>query len=934
VPTWRRFREVVALSLLALPLAAAIGGSAGAQGWPEVFEPTQLLTLNLQMTPGDWNTVQNDSSLSIEVPASFWADGEAPISVGVRRKSATPLNAGQGYSKVALRVDINEFVLGQDWRELKMLSLENGDDNNVIGEGFAWHVHRLASGTHGYGYSDAAAHEAWVRLVINGVDTGVYVSPEMRDKRFMENRGFYVEGATWLYEVEDKNTATIIQQEGPAFDSPATEALCYEPFAQSPSCTFPGDVAISLPQIVQMSGLLTLMAGDAFVVNPDGTLTNGKNFYFVDFLSGLRMYYPWDLDAAPSGNPNLNIYAPRRTSEYAELLDVPEFRSQYSRIWNDLICGPWSEASLHGLLDAVEPVISAAVDADPNNQLGESAATYFNTLRSFVTNRVAHAVGEIEGFQPCPTVQLELNEVMASNVATLEDPAEPGEFPDWFEIRNPAGVSVDVGGVYVTDDPTDPTKYQIPAGVTIPAQGYLLMYADDDGTQGPEHTNFKLGVGGETLQLYDTDGVTLLDSVSFGPQTTDVAYGRFPNGSGPWDFLGAATPGSANGPHNPPPALSDTQHDPALPGPAALVWVSTAASDDSALASVLLHYDSGGGEVIVAMQDDGASADGAAGDGVYGAAIPPFSDDTLVRYWVTATDDLGAAAVDPLVAPAVSHAYVVGYEPPPLVVNEFMAQNDSVIEDPQEPLAYEDWFELYNAGPGPVWLDGMYASDDPLQPTKYALPAGLVVPGGGHLLLWADAEPIQGSAHVGFRLGAAGESIGIYDTDARGNLPIDAFSFGVQAPDTAEGRCPDGHQGLVALGNGSPAAPNLGAPGCAAGEIVLFAGSPLGGEVHITIDGVLVGVATTAGQSLEQVLRALADAVDADPVLAAAGTTASALGPQLSTNGSVEAIEISDPGISASGGTAPANVPAVGMLLRTVLAALLVAGGLRLERRS
>lgn len=33
-----------------------------------------------------------------------------------------------------------------------------------------------------------------------------------------------------------------------------------------------------------------------------------------------------------------------------------------------------------------------------------------------------------------------------------------------------------------------------------------------------------------------------------------------------------------------------------------------------------------------------------------------------------------------------------------LHINEFMASNDTTIEDPDEPGAYEDWIELYNAG--------------------------------------------------------------------------------------------------------------------------------------------------------------------------------------------------------------------------------------------
>ena len=56
--------------------------------------------------------------------------------------------------------------------------------------------------------------------------------------------------------------------------------------------------------------------------------------------------------------------------------------------------------------------------------------------------------------------------------------------------------SVDMAGMYLTDDLTNPTKFHIPTGyssqTTIPARGYLVFWADDETTQGPLHTNFKL----------------------------------------------------------------------------------------------------------------------------------------------------------------------------------------------------------------------------------------------------------------------------------------------------------------------------------------------------------------------------------------------------------------------------------------------------------
>jgi hypothetical protein len=901
--------------------------SAAAQGgWPSVFDPTVVLTLHLQMAGADWTTVQNDTTFSIEVPAQFWADGEAPILVSVRRKSDAALTAVGGFKKVSLRIDINEYVPGQDWRELKKLSLENGGDSTPLTEGFAWAIHRLASGTLGYGYD--AARAAWVRLFVNGVDTGVYLSAEMRDKRLLENRGLWVEGDTWLYEVEDVS-GTQILHEGSPQPSPATEALCYTPFDTSPTCPTP-DLSVALPQVVDVQGLLALMAGDSFTVNGDATFTNAKNFYFADFLTGpKRMYFAWDLDGAKFGGSTVgsNIYDPRRTSRYAILLDDPELRAQYSAIVNDLVCGPWSVASISAFLDSVEPALAPPLDADPNNGLGGDTADAIDGLRNWATDRVANVTAQLEGFQPCPTVQLRLNEVMATNALSLEDPAEPGEFPDWFEVQNPGAAAVDVGGVYLSDDPLVPTKYQIPAGVVVPAQGRIVFYADEDPEQGPLHTNFKLAGSGESLRITDRDGVRVVDSLAFGPQVADVSYGRYPDGSGSWDFMPTPTPGLPNAPHNPPPVLSNTGRNFEVPSPLYPVRVTTSASDDGTLASVVLRYDAGSGAVALTMYDDGQSGDGAAGDGVYAATIPAFPNDTIVRYWVTATDTLGGVTQDPVPAPSVTHTYVVGYRPPPLAVNEFMADNDAVIPDPEEPLAFEDWIEIYNAGTSPVALDGMYLTDSLYFPTRFALPPGLVVPARGFLLLWADSEAFQGSRHLGFQLAAAGEEIGLFDTDARGNVPIDTLAFGPQATNVAEGRCPDGYDASAALASPTPGAANQGSAACPGGAVVVFAGTAQGGEVRITIEGRLLVVPTFAGWSAEEVALAVAAAIDADPVLAAAGIGGAALGPQVATPGTLDDLVITDPGLG--GGGPPAPVPALGALARLALALALFAAGAR-----
>jgi hypothetical protein len=139
-----------------------------------------------------------------------------------------------------------------------------------------------------------------------------------------------------------------------------------------------------------------------------------------------------------------------------------------------------------------------------------------------------------------------LNEIMADNLTTAADPQ--GEYEDWIELRNLADEPVDLTGRYLSDDGNNPRKWAFPSGTTIPGNGYLIVWADEDTliTSGL-HASFKLSKSGETIYLTDTDANynAILDSVTFGEQTTDTSYGRTAADADVWATM-SPTPGAAN----------------------------------------------------------------------------------------------------------------------------------------------------------------------------------------------------------------------------------------------------------------------------------------------------------------------------------------------------------------------------------------------------
>lgn len=138
-----------------------------------------------------------------------------------------------------------------------------------------------------------------------------------------------------------------------------------------------------------------------------------------------------------------------------------------------------------------------------------------------------------------------INEFLAINNNTISD--ENGGYGDWIEIYNSSSMSVNLGGMYLTDNLADPTHYQIPDGISIDPMGFLLFWADDDEEEGDLHTNFNISGSGEEIGLFDMDGITVIDSVSFISQTSDVSYGRETDGGNEWIFFTESTPGASNG---------------------------------------------------------------------------------------------------------------------------------------------------------------------------------------------------------------------------------------------------------------------------------------------------------------------------------------------------------------------------------------------------
>ncbi len=231
------------------------------------------------------------------------------------------------------------------------------------------------------------------------------------------------------------------------------------------------------------------------------------------------------------------------------LLAVPEFKDFYYDQFCDLMENVMVEERIFDFMDTNFELISEAAKAEENSLftyddflLDIGQVDEEEGLKSVFSARIENLNEELQTLYTCPVAnsqvafgEVAINEIVASNdsIGGEADPA--GGYPDWIELYNTTDFTIDLSEVFLSDDPLDLRKWQFPDGTMIDEDDYLIVWADNDLDQEGIHAAFKLSKGGEQLYLSNAVG-TMIDSISFGEQQTNIAYARVPNGTGDFKF--------------------------------------------------------------------------------------------------------------------------------------------------------------------------------------------------------------------------------------------------------------------------------------------------------------------------------------------------------------------------------------------------------------
>lgn len=84
---------------------------------------------------------------------------------------------------------------------------------------------------------------------------------------------------------------------------------------------------------------------------------------------------------------------------------------------------------------------------------------------------------------------------MASNTRAFPDITDFEDYPDWIELKNTTAAPVSLDGYFLSDSSSNPFKWQVPTGATIPANGFLLFMADGHDAAAGRRIRVGIGLG-------------------------------------------------------------------------------------------------------------------------------------------------------------------------------------------------------------------------------------------------------------------------------------------------------------------------------------------------------------------------------------------------------------------------------------------------------
>lgn len=329
------------------------------------FDDSVLHDITLWINSRDWQTLRTNYLSNAYYPADFQALGTTVYNVGIRSRGTGSRN---GF-KPGLRVDMDQYASAQTFLGLKSFVLRNNtQDATEIHEWISMLFFRRM-GLH-------APREAFARLFVNNVFSGVYTIVEAVDRTFLERNLGENTGYLYDYDYAAEDLPYLFEDRGPAPETyvpkpfkPETHELDPRPevivdMVRTINTTSSGLFRTAMAEFMDLAQFIRHVATEVFVADQDGFNGNWgmNNFYLYrpELLHQFRLI-PWDKSNAFVDGPTYSIWH--------NITDVPE-PARNRLMSRALEYGDLRDLYLETLLEAGRLAAEVPVDTLPGDGRG------------------------------------------------------------------------------------------------------------------------------------------------------------------------------------------------------------------------------------------------------------------------------------------------------------------------------------------------------------------------------------------------------------------------------------------------------------------------------------------------------------------------------------------------------------------------------------
>ncbi len=755
------------------------------------YDINTIQTISITFSQSNWDYMLDTAKAGSDgyiMAQSVAVNGTLFDSVGVKYKGNSTYNPS--YVKNPFHIELDTYK-EQDYQGYKDIKMSNvAKDPSFLREVLSYSILRQYM---------VAPLSNYANVYVNGTLLGLYVSSESIGKTFV-NKYFYSKSNSF-FKCNPLDGAGPGSTDLPNLVYLGTDSTLYYPAYELKSDygwadlitltnTLKNNVG-GIETVLDVDRAIWMLAFDNLLVNLDSYIgVFAQNYYLYKDNTGRFNSIVWDLNESfGTFSQTGTIFLPNTTAKsqmthllhsgdanwplVQKLLAVPTYKKMYLAHLHTILTENFSNNSYYTLAQSIQPIINAAVQADPNKFYTYSQ--YQSNLTTDVgigPNSVPGITALMNGRNTYLSALPDFTNTKPNITNVAPSDTNPTLNTTVFITANVINTNTDA--VYLGHRDNNENRFT-----------KILMYDDGahgDGTAGDNIYGASIDVSSSTIQYYiyaENNNVGMFSPVRAQHEFYSIAVNSTTSSDVVMNEI--YTRGTATDPD----------------------WIELYNSSASALdISGYKIYDSGGqsgtkpkkefptgtvipsNEFLVIVTDDtSASGFGLSSSGE--------------KVWLENTTGL---ITDSVTFPALTVAQSYGRIPDGGswqtldtitrgISNNTTVSNDAVMNEiySRGTTADPDWIELYNSSASAIDISGYKIYDSGGQSgtkPKKELPTGSVIPPNGFLVIVTDDTSASG-----FGLSSSGETVWL--ENITGSI-ADSVTFPALTVDQSYGRVPDG----------------------------------------------------------------------------------------------------------------------------------------------